>query len=37
LPGIPGPGDTIEPGDVVVLYGQEQDAKRLMQTEVLPT
>jgi len=33
LPGIPGPGDIIYAGDVVVLYGQEKDAKRLMQPE----
>ncbi|MFN5918307.1 MAG: TrkA C-terminal domain-containing protein, partial [Planctomycetota bacterium] len=31
LPGIPGPSDRIESGDVVVLYGQEKDAKELMQ------
>lgn len=30
--GIPGPSDTIQAGDVLVLYGQESDAKRLMQT-----
>lgn len=30
LPGIPGPSDRIESGDVVVLYGQEKDAKELM-------
>lgn len=30
LPGIPGPTDTIQAGDVLVLYGQENDAKRLM-------
>ena len=33
LAGIPGPSDIIHAGDVVVLYGQEKDAKRLMQTE----
>lgn len=33
LPGIPGPSDIIHAGDVVVLYGQEKDAKRLMQPE----
>jgi K+/H+ antiporter YhaU regulatory subunit KhtT len=35
LPGIPGPSDVIDAGDVVVLYGQEKDAKRLMQSEVV--
>lgn len=34
LPGIPGPSDVIDAGDVVVLYGQEKDAKRLMQSDV---
>lgn len=33
LPGIPGPSDTIHAGDVLVLYGQEKDAKRLMQPD----
>jgi hypothetical protein len=33
LPGIPGPCDTIHAGDVLVLYGQEKDAKRLMQPD----
>ena len=31
LPGIPGPTDVIQAGDVVVLYGQEKDAEKLMQ------
>lgn len=31
MPGIPGPSDRIESGDVVVLYGQEKDAKQIMQ------
>lgn len=31
LPGIPGPTQIIAAGDVLVLYGQEKDALRLMQ------
>lgn len=31
LPGIPGPSQTVHAGDVLVLYGQEKDALRLMQ------
>ncbi|MFO0013702.1 MAG: cation:proton antiporter regulatory subunit [Planctomycetota bacterium] len=31
LPGIPGPSDVIEVGDVLVLYGKEENAKRVMQ------
>lgn len=34
LPGIPGPTQTIQSGDVLVLYGQEKDALRLMQLHV---
>lgn len=30
LPGIPGPSQTIQAGDVLVLYGQEKDAMCLM-------
>lgn len=33
LPGIPGPSQVIESEDVLVIYGQEQDAKRVMQIE----
>lgn len=33
LPGIPGPSDTIRAADVLVLYGQEKDTKRLMQDQ----
>lgn len=32
LPGIPGPSDIIEVGDVLVIYGKEEDTKRLMQS-----
>ena len=30
LPGIPGPKDVVQEGDVLVLYGQESDMVRLM-------
>lgn len=33
LPGIPGPNDVLEPGDVLVLYGEEHSIKRLMQPQ----
>ena len=33
LPGIPGPSDIIEVGDVLVLYGKEENAKRIMQVQ----
>lgn len=33
LPGIPGPNTLVDAGDVLVLYGQEKDAKRLMQCD----
>jgi Trk K+ transport system NAD-binding subunit len=31
LPGIPGPSDVIEVGDVLVIYGQEDRTKLVMQ------
>jgi K+/H+ antiporter YhaU regulatory subunit KhtT len=31
LPGIPGPTQKVQSGDVLVLYGQEKDALGLMQ------
>jgi K+/H+ antiporter YhaU regulatory subunit KhtT len=31
LPGIPGPSDVIEVGDVLVIYGQEDRTKFVMQ------
>jgi len=34
LPGIPGPNHIVDAGDVLVLYGQEKDAKRLMQMDM---
>ncbi len=35
IPGIPGPKDIVRNGDVLVLYGQESDVRRLMQREGL--
>ncbi len=34
LPGIPGPSNEINSGDVLVLYGQEKDVRKLMQVEL---
>jgi len=31
LPGIPGPSDIVEAGDVLVIYGKEDHTKLLMQ------
>lgn len=33
LPGIPGPSDVVEVGDVLVIYGKEEHTKRLMQRD----
>lgn len=30
LPGIPGPSDVIEVGDVLVIYGKEEDTRQIM-------
>jgi Trk K+ transport system NAD-binding subunit len=35
IPGIPGPRDIVRDGDVLVLYGQESDVRRLMQRDGL--
>jgi hypothetical protein len=32
LPGIPGPSDVVEVGDVLVIYGKEEHTKHLMQS-----
>jgi hypothetical protein len=37
LPGIPGPSDRVEAGDVLVLYGKEDQTKKLMQSISPPT
>jgi NhaP-type Na+/H+ and K+/H+ antiporter len=37
LPGIPNREDTLEKGDIVVVYGQEKSVKKLMQIEACPT
>lgn len=37
LPGIPGPSDVIETGDVLVVYGKEEKTKQIMQPQGSPS